>query len=82
MHVADAVALRQAGLTVPVLCLLAAPGAPHEDAIRHDVDLSAGSADLVTQIAAAASRAGQAGPAAPQGGHRDVAGRRDRRRLA
>ena len=52
-------ALRQAGLTVPVLCLLAAPGAPHEDAIRHDVDLSAGSADLVTQIAAAASRAGK-----------------------
>jgi len=51
------VALRQAGLTVPVLCLLAAPGAPHEDAIRHDVDLSAGSADLVAQIAAAASRA-------------------------
>jgi alanine racemase len=59
VHVADAMALRRAGLTVPVLCLLAAPGAPHEDAIRHDVDLSAGSADLVTQIAAAASRAGK-----------------------
>jgi alanine racemase len=59
VHVGDAVALRQAGLTVPVLCLLAAPGAPHEDAIRHDVDLSAGSVDLVTQIAAAASRVGK-----------------------
>jgi alanine racemase len=59
VHVADAVALRQAGLTVPVLCLLAAPGAPHEDAVRHDVDLSAGSADLVRDIAAAASRAGK-----------------------
>jgi alanine racemase len=59
VHVADAVALRQAGLAVPVLCLLAAPGAPHEDAIRYDVDLSAGSVDLVTQIAAAASRVGK-----------------------
>jgi alanine racemase len=59
VHVADALALRQAGLTVPVLCLLAAPGAPHEDAVRNDVDLSAGSADLVAEIAAAASRAGK-----------------------
>jgi alanine racemase len=59
VHVADAVALRQAGVTVPILCLLGAPDAPHEDAIRHDVDLSAGSADLVRQIAAAAGRAGR-----------------------
>jgi alanine racemase len=59
VHVADALALRQAGLTVPVLCLLGAPDAPHEDAIRADVDLSAGSADLVSQIAAAAERAGR-----------------------
>jgi alanine racemase len=59
VHVADAVALRRAGLTVPILCLLGAPDAPHEDAIRHDVDLSAGSADLVRQIAAAAGRAGR-----------------------
>ena len=41
VHVAEAVALRRAGLTVPVLCLLAAPDAPHEDAIRQDVDLAA-----------------------------------------
>jgi alanine racemase len=59
VHVAEAVALRQAGVTVPVLCLLAAPDAPHEEAIRYDVDLSAGSADLVRQIAAAADRAGR-----------------------
>jgi alanine racemase len=59
VHVADAVALRQAGVTVPILCLLGAPDAPHEDAIRRDVDLSAGSADLVRQIAAAAERAGR-----------------------
>jgi len=59
VHVAEALALREAGLTAPVLCLLAAPDAPHEDAIRHDVDLSAGSAALVSQIAAAAQRAGK-----------------------
>jgi alanine racemase len=58
-HVAEALELRRAGLTVPVLCLLAAPGAPHEDAIRHDVDLSAGSAALVRDITAAAKRAGR-----------------------
>jgi alanine racemase len=59
VHVAEALALRQAGLTVPVLCLLGAPGAPHEEAIRHDIDLSAGSAELVSQIAAAAGLAGR-----------------------
>jgi alanine racemase len=53
------VALRQAGFTAPVLCLLGAHGAQHELAIRHDVDLSAGSAALVGQIAAAARRAGR-----------------------
>ncbi len=55
----DAVALRQAGLTVPVLCLLAAPDAAHAEAIRAGVDLSAGSVLVVSQIAAAAQRAGQ-----------------------
>jgi alanine racemase len=59
VHVAEALALRRAGLTVPVLCLLAAPGAPHEEAIRHGVDLSAASADLVHEIAVAAVRAGR-----------------------
>jgi len=59
VHVDDALALRRAGLAAPVLCLLGAPDAPHEDAIRHGVDLSAGSAALVRQIAAAAERAGQ-----------------------
>src|SRR5258708_11516051 len=59
MHVAEALALRQAGLTAPVLCLLGAPGAPHEQAILGDVDLSAGSAALVSQIAAAAGLAGR-----------------------
>ena len=59
VHVADALALRDAGFTVPVLCLLASPDAPHEQAIRRDIDLSAGSVSLVGQIAAAAQRAGR-----------------------
>jgi alanine racemase len=59
VHVGDALTLRGAGLTVPVLCLLASADAPHEEAIRQDIDLSAGSASLVGQIAAAAQRAGR-----------------------
>jgi alanine racemase len=59
VHVADALALRRAGLTVPVLCLLGAPSAPHKEAILNDVDLSAGSAELIHEIAGAAVRAGR-----------------------
>jgi len=59
VQIGDALTLRQAGLTVPVLCLLGAPGAAHEEAIRRGVDLSAGSVELVAQIAAAAQRAGR-----------------------
>jgi alanine racemase len=55
----DALALRRAGITAPVLCLLAAPDAAHEEAIAAGVDLSAGSAELVAQIAEAAGRAGR-----------------------
>ncbi len=59
VHVADAVALRQAGILVPVLSLHGSPDAPHADAIRHDIDLTAGSAALVDQIALAAEGAGK-----------------------
>jgi len=59
VQIGDALELRQAGLTVPVLCLLGAPDAAHEEAIRGGVDLSAGSVALVGQIAAAAQRAGR-----------------------
>ena len=45
----DALALRRAGITAPVLCLLAAPDAAHEEAIAAGIDLSAGSAGLVGQ---------------------------------
>jgi alanine racemase len=55
----EALALRQAGLTAPVLCLMAAADVPHEEAIRAGVDLSASTVALVRQIAAAAGRAGR-----------------------
>jgi alanine racemase len=57
-HVDEALVLRRAGFTVPVLCLLASPDAPHQDAIEAGIDLSAGTASLVRQIAAAAELAG------------------------
>ena len=59
VHVADAIELRRAGFTVPVLSLLGSPDAPHADAIRHDVDLTVGTTALVDQIALAAEGAGK-----------------------
>jgi alanine racemase len=58
-HVEEAVALRAAGIAAPILCLLAAPDAPHADAIERGVDLSVGTAALAHQIAAAADIAGR-----------------------
>jgi alanine racemase len=55
----DAIALREAGLDVPVVSLHGCPDAAHADAISRGVDLTAGSAALVGQIAAAAGTAGQ-----------------------
>jgi alanine racemase len=46
-------------VTAPVLCLMGVPGSAHEEAVRHEVDLSAGTAGLVEEIAAAARRAGR-----------------------
>jgi alanine racemase len=59
VHLADAVALRRAGFTVPVLSLLGAPDAPHAAAIRHSVDLTVGTPALVDQVALAAEGAGK-----------------------
>jgi alanine racemase len=59
VHEHEALALRQAGLTTPVLCLLGAPGAAHEAAIRADVDLTVDAVPLLDEIAAAAARAGR-----------------------
>jgi alanine racemase len=59
VHVAEALRLRQAGLTVPVLCLMALGEDAHADAIGAGVDLTAGTVALVRQIAHAAERAGR-----------------------
>ncbi len=59
VHVAEALRLRQAGITVPVLCLMALAEDAHADAITAGVDLTAGTVSLVWQIAAAAVRAGR-----------------------
>jgi alanine racemase len=52
----EALALRAAGLTAPVLCLMAI-GEP-ADAIRAGVDVTAASVAVVTRVAEAAARAG------------------------
>jgi len=53
---AEAVALRQAGITAPVACLMAF-GDPGE-AVRHGVDVTAASVAFVAAVEAAAVRAG------------------------
>jgi len=58
-HLADAITLRTAGIPVPLLSLHGSPDAPHAEAIRHGVDLTAGSAELVGQLALAAEQAGK-----------------------
>ncbi|HEX3390339.1 MAG TPA: alanine racemase [Streptosporangiaceae bacterium] len=59
VHEHEALALRKAGLTTPVLCLLGVPGGAHEAAIRADVDLTVDAVPLLDEIAAAAARAGR-----------------------
>src|SRR6516164_6036811 len=58
IHLADAIALRAAGISAPVLSLHDSPDAPHGEAIQHEVDLTVGSAAMVDQIAIAAEGAG------------------------
>jgi alanine racemase len=59
-HLAEALQLREAGLTAPVLCLTAVPGEEHEAAIRAGIDLTAGSVHhLLSVIATAAAQAGR-----------------------
>ena len=59
VHVAEALRLRRAGITVPVLCLMALAEDAHGDAITAGIDLTAGTVPLVRQIADAATRAGR-----------------------
>jgi alanine racemase len=58
VHVAEALRLRRAGISVPVLVLMALAENAQEDAIRAGIDLTAGSVALVDQIATAARKAG------------------------
>jgi alanine racemase len=57
-QVEEGLALRAAGITAPVLCLLATPDAPHADAVATGLDLSAGTASLVRRIGVAAAATG------------------------
>ncbi|HKB30182.1 MAG TPA: alanine racemase [Streptosporangiaceae bacterium] len=59
VQVGEALRLRAAGITAPVLCMMAIPGAAYEEAVRAGVDVSAGSTGMVADIAAAAARAGR-----------------------
>ena len=59
VHVAEALELRAAGLQAPILCLMAVPEHGHAEAVAANVDLSAGSADMVRRLAAAATVAGR-----------------------
>src|SRR5258705_5561167 len=54
----DALGLRRAGITVPVLAWLLAPGLALHQAVEADVDLSAASLGLLDEIVAAARQAG------------------------
>lgn len=59
VHVAEALELRRAGVSVPLLCLMAIGSEDHAAAIAAGVDLAAGSADMVRRLAAAAEVAGR-----------------------
>lgn len=55
----EALELRRAGITVPVLAWLLAPGLPLHEGVSAGVDLSAGSTGLLAEIVAAAGHAGR-----------------------
>jgi alanine racemase len=55
----EALALRDAGITAPVLAWLLAPGLPLHRAVSADVDLSAASVPMLDEVAAAARTAGR-----------------------
>ncbi|GAA0795611.1 alanine racemase [Spirilliplanes yamanashiensis] len=55
----EALTLRRAGITAPVLAWLFAPGQPLHEGVAADVDLSAASLDLLAEVVAAARAAGR-----------------------
>jgi alanine racemase len=59
VHVAEALELRRAGIDVPLLSLMAIGSDDHAAAIAANVDLAAGSDDMVRRLAAAAEAVGR-----------------------
>ena len=55
----EALELRRAGISAPVLAWLLTPGLPLHEAVAEGVDLSAASTGLLAEIVAAAGRAGR-----------------------
>ncbi len=55
----EALELRRAGITAPVLAWLLAPGLPLHDGVAADIDLSAASVPHLGEMVAAAQRAGR-----------------------
>jgi alanine racemase len=55
----EALALRRAGITAPVLAWLLAPGLPLHDGVAADVDLNAGSLEQLGELVTAARLAGR-----------------------
>ncbi|GAB7048650.1 alanine racemase [Catenuloplanes indicus] len=53
----EALTLREAGLTAPLLSWLIAPGLPLHDAVAGDIDLSVATLGLLDEVATAAERA-------------------------
>ncbi|MEU6996825.1 alanine racemase [Nonomuraea sp. NPDC046570] len=58
-YVREALALREAGVTAPVLSWILTPGEPLDEALLADVELSAADEGLLAEIAAAARRTGR-----------------------
>ena len=58
-YLEEALALRTAGVTVPVLSWLAAPGEPLEQGVAADVDLSVSDRGLLAEVEQAARAAGR-----------------------
>lgn len=57
--VEEALALRAGGITQRILCWLGSPQEPWEQAVRDDIDLSAGAVWVLHEIVAAAEQAGR-----------------------
>ncbi|MEO3885976.1 alanine racemase [Nonomuraea sp. B5E05] len=57
--IGEALALREGGVTAPILSWLVTPGEPLDEAVQADVELSASDEGMLGEIAAAARRTGR-----------------------